>query len=397
MSEVRLNILDASRAINGAIHGSEADAVVAGLSAEPETIQELQDAMSRFIKPIDNLQPFTSFALGVNNAPWDAGIIFVDLAARVVATESSYSTLSPEGEVQYHNGVQATDVWLPYRVADDWLFLDSIAEYEGICDQRRAERAASQPLDARATLYGAVAEFIVRECRAACNSKAESPIAQIHARWLMTPREDLRGLSPREVMLMKRDFVDADLQSREVQWSFVGEPAPCLNQDSAAYRFAGFGTHEVVLYYELLRFLLSECWKRVSEEGSTPIPDEVARLEQTKAGWLERPDPDFGGRSPAYILECERKRLPLIVSAEEVVQDDDCPFCQWMSQEGTPAFSHLDGCNMDDDFPFSFYRTRDEWEEECRRNDEFIRQWEHRKSCTFAEELPLASDDTVIH
>jgi hypothetical protein len=28
-----------------------------------------------------------------------------------------------------------------------------------------------------------------------------------------------------------------------------------------------------------------------------------------------------------------------------------------------PAFWHLDGCNMDYDFAFSFCRTREEWEE----------------------------------
>jgi len=39
MSEIRLNILDAGRACSGTIHASVADAAVAGLSAEPETIE----------------------------------------------------------------------------------------------------------------------------------------------------------------------------------------------------------------------------------------------------------------------------------------------------------------------------------------------------------------------
>jgi DNA topoisomerase-1 len=37
MSEMRINILDASRAVNGTLHGFLADAVLAGLAAEPET------------------------------------------------------------------------------------------------------------------------------------------------------------------------------------------------------------------------------------------------------------------------------------------------------------------------------------------------------------------------
>jgi len=400
MSEVRLNILDASRTSCGTIHGSVVDAALAGLSAEPESIEELQDAVARFIKPVNDFRPFAAFDAGTNDEPSDAGIVFIDLAARVVAVESSYSMASAAGRVQYHDGVQANDVWLPYRAPDDWLFVTSVAQYKGVCDRRRAERAAAQPLDFRIILYGAVVEFIVRQCLAARDSNAEDPVAEIHAKWLMTPRTDLRDQSPREMMLNKCDFIDADLQSRELQWSFVGEPAPCLRQDSTAYRFAGFGMHEVVMYYELLRLLLSECWRRVSEERNVTIADEVARLEQIKADWLQCPQPDLGGRSPAYILECERKRLPLIISAEETEIDEDCPLCQAMGEEFTPTFCHLDGCNMDNDFPFSFYRTRGDWEEEELRlkqfNDEFNRKWEQRKGKAFHDASPLPSDDAMI-
>jgi hypothetical protein len=161
MSEIRLNILDANRAIHATIHGGVAEAVVAGLSAEPETIEELQGAVDRFIKPTGNSRPTSAFGDGINDEPRDAGIIFVDLAARVVATESSYSMPSAEGLARYHDGVQATDLWLPYRLSDDWMFVASVAEYEDVCNRRRMERAASQSLDARAILYGAIAEFIV--------------------------------------------------------------------------------------------------------------------------------------------------------------------------------------------------------------------------------------------
>jgi CO/xanthine dehydrogenase FAD-binding subunit len=39
------------------IRGSVADAALAGLSAEPETIEELQNAVSRFIKPVEDFRP----------------------------------------------------------------------------------------------------------------------------------------------------------------------------------------------------------------------------------------------------------------------------------------------------------------------------------------------------
>jgi hypothetical protein len=41
MSGLRINIPDANRSINGAFHGSMADAILARLTAEPDTIEEL--------------------------------------------------------------------------------------------------------------------------------------------------------------------------------------------------------------------------------------------------------------------------------------------------------------------------------------------------------------------
>lgn len=147
MSEIRINILDASCIINGILHASMADAILAGLAAEPETIEEVDNAMSRFAQPVENERHLAEFSDGVNEEPWDAGIVFVDLAARVFAAESSYSILMPEGEVQFHNGRELTEVWLPYRVPRDWLFLDSVDEYKAVAGQRRAKRVAVPPLD----------------------------------------------------------------------------------------------------------------------------------------------------------------------------------------------------------------------------------------------------------
>jgi len=59
--------------------------------------------------------------------------------------------------------------------------------------------------------------------------------------------------------------------------------------------------------------------------------------------------------------------------------DVDCPLCRAMTEDSMPVFWHLSGCNMDCDFPFSFYRTRDEWEEEERRRKEFEDEFLHRE------------------
>jgi hypothetical protein len=364
MSEIRINILDASHAINGALHGSMADAILAGLSAEPETIEELKDSMARFAKPVDNMRHLAEFSNGVNEEPWDAGIMFVDLAARVFSAETSYSILMPEGEVQFHNGRKLTDVWLPYRVTCDWLFLNSVDEYKAVADRRRTRRAAVQPLDARPVLYWAIAEFIANECRAARESNKQYPVTDIHKKWLMTPRNDLQGLPPREVLLMQREHIDWDMQSRELQWSRLKEPAPCLNKESHAYRFAGFGTHEIVIYYNLIRMLITDCWKRMIDS----IPDEIARLEQLIIEWLGTPKFEYGGKTPFSLIELERIRLPWLLSEEDSPFEDDCPCCQALANDRRElGFWHLDSFNMDNDFAFSFCQTREEWEAENRR------------------------------
>lgn len=362
MSEARLNILDRERSLHGTIYGTEIDVIVAALSACPTTIEELQNAMARFAKPKNGINPFDLFDSGTNEEPCDAGISFVDLAACIVATDATCSNHQTMGTILYHDGIKLTDIRISYYVPDNWLLLNSVAEYKRIRDLRRSQLAASPPFDARAVLYKKVIDYIVQECLSSKVSRIKDPIADIHARWLMTARDDLRGQSPRSVMLEQREFLEADMQSREDQWSRLGEPPPCLDPKSAAYRFAGFGTHEIVVYYDLVRFLIKNCWKRVNKKRSVSIPGETARLQELQSKWLARPEKDFESKNAAYVIECERKRLPLAVRADESIFDDNCPICRQMAKHSGPVFCHFDGCNMDDDFPFSLFLTREEWE-----------------------------------
>ena len=415
MSEIKLNLTDAQHTISGTIHGSVADRCIAALSAEPETITELEAALTRYDKPDGDISPFAWFRKGqeIDKESWDAGIAIIDLAARIVASESTYSQPGPQGEVNYHDGVCATDISIFYRLPDDWLFLDSIDQYEGLRDSRRLQRLSTPPLDARAILYGRpLLEFIVHESEVAqtlvCdsiatpigdvdNQQSDTPdqddtlrqqISLLHARWLMTPRNDLRGQSPREVLLARQDFIDYDLHTRSMQWSMQGEGPPCLGTDSFAYRFAGFGTHEWVIYYDLVRFLL---WSAPKEETGSNKPVEmeleIARLEKLKTEWLEQPLEDYGGRIPALLVENERIRLPIAMRGHDMVIDDDCPVCQMMANDAELGmqigFWHLDGSHMDDDFAFSELHTREEWEARRREWEEFTekfnREWEERQ------------------
>ncbi len=95
-------------------------------------------------------------------------------------------------------------------------------------------------------------------------------------------------------------------------------------------------------------------------------------------------------------------RVPVVSSPEEDTVDEDCPLCQAMDEDlETPMFWHLDGCNMDDRFEFSFFKTREEWEADRREweefNRKFDREWEERKAKGFGDDpISFSGDDEWI-
>jgi hypothetical protein len=413
MSEVTLNLIDSQTILCGQIHGSIADSAIAALSAEPETINELEAALARYFKPTDDTSRFLNFrpVSVVNTEPWDAGLVIIDLPARVVCAESTYSNPGRQGNVDYHDGHHATEFRIPYRLPDDWRFTHSLDDYRSIRTNRAMRRAANPAFDARPFLYGKpLIEFITTEVsslkngslakqmqRALGSAPVEIPdrppteqeqadyefirrhIAEIHSRWLMTPRTELGNATPREVLFAHQDFISFDLHTREVQWSLVGEGPPCLARDSFAYRFAGIGPHEWVVYYDLVRELI---YTALRVDG-----DYSAKLLARAADWIEQPQAEYGGYVPAIILENERKRLPMAMHPRDMVIDEDCPMCQMMAADGEmgggPGFWHLDGSHMDDEFVFSHFSTREEWEEHQREweafSADFERRWQERE------------------
>jgi hypothetical protein len=280
-----------------------------------------------------------------------------------------------------------------YRLSDDWQLTSDTSAWRSLAERRRRERAANPPLDARAVLYGRpVLEFIAAECwtafpdseQAAESDRDHDLVRDIHARWLLTARDDLRGQAPREVMLARHDLVGWDLQDRAEQWSKQGTCPRGLDPESGAFRHAGFGTHELVMYYELLRHLLGSCRDRLRELPEPAkdefVASEVPRLERQRDGWLGTPAPEYHGLSPREIIDHERARLPEGMSGHEAMIDPDCPLCEMMADLPGPVFWHLDGCNMDWDFAFSFHRTRAEWEAEQREYEEFSRRLEEKEA-----------------
>ncbi|CAN5864008.1 hypothetical protein BH20ACI4_BH20ACI4_18560 [soil metagenome] len=111
--------------------------------------------------------------------------------------------------------------------------------------------------------------------------------------------------------------------------------------------------------------------------------------------WLNNPNGEFSGRKPADIIESERRRVNLTMSAHECVIDEDCDVCQMMAADfiDTPMFWGLDGSQMEyDRFEFSFFKTRAEWEEEQKRYEEFNREFAEKDHSDYG----FSDDDEII-
>ena len=407
MSELRLNILYAGGAIHGTLPGADCDRVIAALSADPETIEELETALGRYCMRPGGCKYLANFKSGVCHEPWDAGLILIDLVARVIGRESTFSALGHEGDIRLdlgecekehkhsHDGGDNEDdddeVDGLYHLAADWKFEKSLAEFEIVAASRRERKQNAPRRDARAVLYGGLAEHFVPEVLARREALVDLDepgqhelIRELHKRWLMTPHAGLAGQTPRETLLdYRHEHMERDLHYQTLFWSFFRRAPPAVSRDSAAYRDSGFGHHEVVLYYDLVRDVLSAYLDRVIVSGTSPLDAsaEIEHFKQHQQELMHQGHEESPGRTPVAMIDRERRRMPEAHTPEEEkhVIDHDCPLCQ-MAADGMfgPGFWGLDGSHMDENFEFSFYATREEWEEEQRRSEEF-----HRK---FAEE-----------
>jgi hypothetical protein len=412
MSEVRLVVRDPARDIQTYCDKDFARCMVAALSAEPETIDELKGAVERYLNPGESSK-FNDLSAEASDEPSNRPAVIIDLPARLVASDFLFyePTRSHERPEPDENEEWEDEALPRLRLSDDWELSDSIADWQTRAEARRAERLATPLFDARAVLYGnPLLEFIARECWETFRDRPPQTVSEdrelewqtardeeheflrpIHARWMLAPRDDLRGNSPREVMHAKHECISMDIQDRSMQWSHEGTCPRGFDPESAAYRYSGFGTHEMVMYYDLVRHLLWTCRDDVADfvqrHGAVAwtagdfLASEVPRLAAVREEWLDSPDPEFHGRTPRSIIHNERCRVPEGVSGEEMIIDHDCPLCQMQAELPGPMFWGLDGSNMDDDFAFSIYhRTYEEWEEEQRRHEEFDRRFEAREA-----------------
>jgi hypothetical protein len=204
----------------------------------------------------------------------------------------------------------------------------------------------------------------------------------VHRDWLMTPRKDLGGRMPRELLHGAIEW------SEKVTWGQHlrigdGEPMVAVPKVWDGFETAPMGIQELCIYFDLCREVIRAGWFWCeSEEGKLAIHANDSALSQlvdflrdVKENWLN--SPFEGGSPPSLIIECDRQRVPRGVGvaiegidevpAEEHIPDCDCPICEMMA-DGMfgVGFIGIDGhhLELDNEFAFSIHETREAWEEQ---------------------------------
>ena len=262
-----------------------------------------------------------------------------------------------------------------------------------------------------ARVLDAVRSEAYRASQASGNERYRYPFTvAIHRDWLMTPREDLGGRMPRELLHGAIHWSDRVTEGQRLRCNDSG-PAIAAPNDWPGFATAPMGSQEMCLYFDLCREVIGAAWSWCeSQAGKTSRQnDDVAineltqYLAQVKDQWLSG---SFeGGSSPSFVIDCDRRRVPLgagvpiegmdEMQSEKHTPSCDCPICEMM-EEGTFGvfFSSIDGhhLELDEEFAFSMRETLEEWEADQRNYAEYSANLKRKE----AEQLALGEAEDVF-
>jgi len=207
----------------------------------------------------------------------------------------------------------------------------------------------------------------------------------VHRDWLMTPRQDLQGRTPRVLLFGAHDWSDRVIDGQRLRFE-DGALMVAAPDDVDGYEDAPMGREEMIIYFDLCREVIRGGWfwcqnevdaarLSLSHERAQLILELGTFLSTVRDDWLQQPFE--GGSPPSFIIECSRRRVPrgagvsivgmLGQEQEEHIPDCDCPLCNMMaSGMFGVGFNSLDGhhLELDEEFAFSTRETYEEWEEQ---------------------------------
>ena len=195
----------------------------------------------------------------------------------------------------------------------------------------------------------------------------------VHRDWLMTPRDDLHGATPRDCIHGGADWIDSLADGQQFRVHEGDEPVP-VSTELSTFEDAAFGRHEMVLYFDACRETIADGWRWLLERRerleAVQLNEEFATvMHDLLKSWLA--SPFEGGPTAESIIRSDRLRVPLYSTSADHIIDCDCPICDMLaSGMFGPSFCHYDGhsLELDDDFAFSMHDTREQWEEQQRED-----------------------------
>lgn len=401
MSLVEVLLSDPQRSLRGQVAPLFAQALVAALSAKPSTLAELDLALGRFVSRTGErslLEDFYPIVLdrpddGASETPPDAdpGLatvtrlpanmvpeagLLIDLPGRVVVSHHAGFRAEPDGPVQYVDDNAEREVVSRYCLGPTWTALpdgfaaDDLREAGGVAGawkrlvaQQRKVRSSLLRIDDQAVLYDRLPEFLAEALLSDRFRECDDPIRDIHAEWLLTPRADLFGACPRDVLIGRLEEVDNEISVREWEWTALKRcPAP-LPADSEAVRESGHGSKEMTIYYGLIRHLLEEAWARLDNRSQFTLASLADRIREWRDEWLDRPGyEDVKNCTARWVIEQERRRIPWLIEEHDQFHDPNCPICRWSRENCSPGFHQLVSCHEAEGFAFSLCDSPAEWE-----------------------------------
>ncbi len=299
----------------------------------------------------------------------------IDLALRVLVIP--WDQTKDPIPVHFVDRDGATRECLPYDLDASWRQIDDLTAWHEMTQGDEPAGRIAAHVDWRETLYGTpLLGFLVDAVVArrdeiqdlrvrhrghageALDDALQSIFREIHSAWLLRHPNDGEEWTVRDQLLAGRLHLERDLRHREFQWSVRGECPTGLDESDTAFRFGGLGTHEIILYYDLVRQLLADCAEHVTDEvfveGSRET--QIAWLAGRRELWLDAVDDDeLLGKSPREVIRLERQRIPLAVEQPAGPVDCDCPLCRLMCDDSSGViFWHLDRYDQDQAFPFGW-------------------------------------------
>ena len=205
---------------------------------------------------------------------------------------------------------------------------------------------------------------------------------ELHRDWLMTPRAELDGRKPRDLLHGAQHWSSLVVQSQKHR-CIDGDPLVALPTNWIGYPTAPMGFEEICMYFDYCREAIEAGWdwcdrkegRYVIQKNKDVIPRLTRFLKRNMEKWLNSSMDD--GAAPSFVIECERRHVPrgggVCIEGIDRVQPDyhvadcNCPLCTMMI-DGTFGiyFDNIDGYHLelDDEFAFSMSETLEEWEQD---------------------------------